>query len=126
MESFSHSVRPLGGCEVPENILRIEGGERTSVDHPARDNALARKGQAVLDLIHEVADTMSAKEKRIEAALQQILDQIKGAEDRNRVLTVRVTQAESRASEAVKWLKRLHDEIEAKFAQRNGLSWAAQ
>ena len=125
MESFSHSVRPLGGCEVPENILRIEGGEQTSVD-PARDNALARKGEAVLDLIHEVADTMSAKEKRIEAALQQILDQIKGAEDRNRVLTVRVTQAESRASEAVKWLKRLHDEIEAKFAQRNGLSRAAQ
>ena len=121
MESFSHSVRPLGGCEVPENILRIEGGEQT-----ARDNALARKGEAVLDLIHEVADTMSAKEKRIEAALQQILDQIKGAEDRNRVLTVRVTQAESRASEAVKWLKRLHDEIEAKFAQRNGLLRAAQ
>ena len=123
MESFSQSVRPVGGCEDPERILRIRGTERTSVD---RADALARRGQAVLDLIHEVADTMSAKEKRIEAALQQVLDQIKGAEDRNRVLTVRVTQAESRASEAVKWLKRLHDEIEAKFAQRNGLSRAAQ
>jgi len=123
MESFSQSVRPVGGCEDPERILRIRGTERTSVD---RADALARRGQAVLDLIHEAADTMSAKEKRIEAALQQILGQLKSAEDRNGVLTLRVTQAESRALEAVNWLKRLHDEIEVKLAQRNGLSPAVQ
>jgi len=69
---------------------------------------------------------MSAKEKRIEAALQQILGQLNSAEDRNGVLTLRVTQAESRALEAVNWLKRLHDEIEVKLAQRNGLSPAVQ
>ena len=123
MEPFSQSVRPVGGCEDPERILRIRGTERTSVD---RADALARRGQAVLDLIHEAADTKSAKEKRIEAALQQILGQLKSAEDRNGVLTLRVTQAESRALEAVNWLKRLHDEIEVKLAQRNGLSPAVQ
>lgn len=77
------------------------------------------KGQAALDLIQQAADTMSAKERQLEYSLQKVLDQIKSAEDRHGVLAERATQAEGRASDAVKWLKRLHDEVAVQLAPRS-------
>jgi hypothetical protein len=93
------------------------GYEGFSADHVVVGEIdLARTGQAALDLIDRVADTISATENRLEMRLQQTLEQLKAAEDQNDVLTVRATEAEGRASEAVKWLRRLHDEVEAKLA----------
>src|ERR1700681_2950109 len=87
------------------------GYEGLSANHlVSRKNDLTRKGQAALDLIDQIADTISATENCLEGRLLQTLDQLKAAEDRNGVLTVRATEAESRASEAVKWLRRLYDE----------------
>jgi hypothetical protein len=95
------------------------GYEGLSANHlVSRENDLTRKGQAALDLIDQIADTISATEDRLEVRLLQALDQLKTAEDRNGILTVRATEAESRASEAVKWLRRLHDEVEAKLASQ--------
>ena len=79
---------------------------------------LEYKGQAALDLIRQAADAVTATEKRLEVGLLKVLDQLKTAEDRNSILTARATQAEGRASHAVKWLKRLHDEIEVQLAPR--------
>jgi hypothetical protein len=103
------------------------GYEGLSANHlVSRENDLTRKGQAALDLIDQIADTISATESCLEGRLLQALDQLKTAEDRKGVLTVRATEAEGRASDAVKWLRRLYDEVEAKLAsqiQGSG-SWA--
>jgi len=84
-------------------------------------NDLARKGEAALDLIHRAADTMSEMENQIETRLLQTLDQLKTAEDQHGILTARVIRAEGQASEAVKWLTRLHDEVVAKLGSPTGL-----
>jgi hypothetical protein len=116
METSARTMRPNIGYEDLSASYAI-----------SLENDLTRKGAAALDLIDRVADTISATENRLEARLLQALDQLKAAEDQNGVLTVRATEAEGRASEAVKWLRRLYDEVESKLAsQLHGSgSWAA-
>ncbi len=97
-----------------ENILRL-GREQTADIPTARDGEVSRKGQAALDLVHKVADTITVTEGRIETLLVRALEQLRTMEERNRVLEQRVAQAETRAREAEKWLVRLHIEIEDKF-----------
>lgn len=119
MEAFRQSTRPrsLSGAE---NILRIGRGEQAPANPVARDGELTRKGQAALDLVSQVADTINATENRIETLLVRALDQLKQMEDRNRVLEERATAAEARAREAEKWLMRLHVEMEDKFTSWKG------
>ena len=102
MEQFARPVASNGDCE--------------SVS--AANNDLASKGRSALDLIQHAADAVTTTAKRLEVNLLKVLDQLKTAEDRNGILTTRATRAEGRASDAVKWLKRLHDEIEAQLAPR--------
>jgi hypothetical protein len=116
--------------EASAQSMGLQSGyEGLSVNRAVlRENDLSRKGQAALDLIDQIADTISVTENRLEALLLQALDQLKAAEDQNGVLTVRATEAEGRASEAVKWLRRLHDEVEVKLAaqiQGSG-NWATK
>jgi hypothetical protein len=85
-----------------------------------RDGELTRKGQAALDLVSQVADTISATENRIETLLVRALEQLKTMEDRNRELEARAIEAETRAREAEKWLMRLHVEMEDKFTSWKG------
>jgi hypothetical protein len=97
-----------------ENILRLS--RESGADIPtARDGDVSRKGQAALDLVHQVADTISMTEGRIETLLVRALEQLRTMEERNRALEQRLAQAETRAREAEKWLVRLHVEIEDKF-----------
>ena len=119
MEAFRQSTRPrsLSGAE---NILRIGRGEQAPANSVARDGELTRKGQAALDLVSQVADTINATENRIETLLVRALEQLKTMEDRNRVLEGRVVEAEARAREAEKWLMRLHVEMEDKFTSWKG------
>jgi hypothetical protein len=119
MEAFRQSTRPrsLSGAE---NILRIGRGEQPPANPVLRDGELMRKGQAALDLVSQVADTINATENRIETLLVRALDQLKQMEDRNRVLEERVAAAEARAREAEKWLMRLHVEMEDKFTSWKG------
>ena len=86
----------------------------------SRDAELSRKGQAALDLVSQVADTLSQTENRIETLLVRALEQLKAMEDRNRVLEERAVAAETRAREAEKWLMRLHVEMEDKFTSWKG------
>ena len=102
MEHFSRSVAFAGGYE----------------GNSAANNDLQCTGQAALDLIRQAADAVTDTEKRLEVNLLRVLDQLKTAEESNGILTARATQAESRASDAVKWLKRLHDEMEVQLAPR--------
>ena len=119
MEAFRQSTRPrsLSGAE---NILRIGRGEQAPVNPALRDGELTRKGQAALDLVSQVADTINATENRIETLLVRALDQLKQMEDRNRALEERAAAAEARAREAEKWLMRLHVEMEDKFTSWKG------
>jgi len=109
--------RSLSGAE---NILRIGRGEQPAPDPVQDDGDLSRKGQAALDLVDQVAETINAAENRIETLLVRALDQLKQIEERNRVLEERAAQAEARAREAEKWLVRLHVEMEDKFVSWKG------
>ena len=118
MEPFRQSMRPRSGAAGAENILRIGQGEQSN--SVVRDAELSRKGQAALDLVSQVADSISQTENRIETLLVRALEQLKTMEDRNRVLEERAAQAERRAREAEKWLVRLHAEMEDKFTSWKG------
>ena len=120
MEPFRQSMRPRSGVAAAENILRIGRGEQPQANSVVRDAELARKGQAALDLVSQVADTISQTENRIETLLVRALEQLKTMEDRNRVLEERAEAAELRAREAEKWLMRLHLEMEDKFTSWKG------
>jgi hypothetical protein len=73
---------------------------------------LTRRGNAALDLVHEVAANVSSRERRLEAGLTKILAQLKRAEENNSALTERAASAEKRAAEGEKWLGRLHAKLE--------------
>jgi len=120
MEPFRQSTRARSSLTGAENILRIGRGERATANPAVRDGELTRKGQAALDLVTQVADTISATENRIETLLVRALEQLKTMEDRNRELEARAIQAEARAREAEKWLMRLHVEMEDKFTSWKG------
>jgi len=119
MEPFRQSSRPrsLAGAE---NVLRIGRGEQAPVNPALREGELMRKGQAALDLVSKVAETISATENRIETLLVRALEQLKTMEDRKRELEARAAEAEARAREAEKWLMRLHVEMEDKFTSLKG------
>lgn len=91
-----------------------------------RDADLTRKGGAALELIHQVADTVAQTENQLQSRLMQALDQLQNEEERGDALAARANQAEFRASEAVKWLKRLHDEVEARLVSRGRVSCNAR
>jgi hypothetical protein len=120
MEPFRQSMRPRSSLAGAENILRIGRGEQPAPSQAVRDGELTRRGQAALDLVSQVADTISATENRIETLLVRALEQLKTMEDRNRILEERAIQAETRAREAEKWLMRLHVEMEDKFTAWKG------
>jgi hypothetical protein len=120
MEAFRQSTRPRSPLAGAENIVRMGRGEQPMANSAVRDGELNRKGQAALDLVSQVADTISATENRIETLLVRALEQLKTMEDRNRVLEERVIEAEARAREAEKWLLRLHVEMEDKFTSWKG------
>jgi hypothetical protein len=120
MEPFRQSMRPRSGLAGAENILRIGRGEQPQANAVVRDAELARKGQAALDLVSQVAETISQTENRIETLLVRALEQLKTMEDRNQVLEERAAAAELRAREAEKWLMRLHVEMEDKFTSWKG------
>lgn len=120
MEQFRQSARPRASVAGAENILRIGRGERPQTSSVVRDGELTRKGQAALDLVSQVAETINATENRIETLLVRALEQLKAMEDRNRELEARAIEAEARAREAEKWLMRLHVEMEDKFTSWKG------
>jgi len=120
MEPFRQSMRPRSSLAGAENILRMGRGEAPAANSVIRDAELTRKGQAALDLVSQVADTISQTENRIETLLVRALEQLRAMEDRNRVLEERAAQADLRAREAEKWLMRLHVEMEDKFTSWKG------
>lgn len=117
-QARQRSRHAYGGAE---NILPLGRGNARPEVPTARDGDVMRKGQAALDLVHQVADTISVTENRIETLLVRALEQLRTMEERNKALEARALQAETRAREAEKWLVRLHVEIEEKFTSwRNG------
>jgi len=120
MEPFRQSMRPRSSLAGAENILRIGREQQPAANPVVRDAELSRKGQAALDLVAQVADTISQTENRIESLLVRALEQLKTMEDRNKVLEERAVAAEARAREAEKWLMRLHLEMEDKFISWKG------
>ena len=78
---------------------------------------LTRRGWAAIDLVHQVADAISAVQNRSETLLARALDQLTRLEDRNRALEARAIAAEASACEAEEWLTRLHDKIENELVE---------
>ena len=120
MEPFRQSMRSRSSLAAAENILRIGREQEPAANPVVRDAELSRKGQAALDLVAQVADTISQTENRIESLLVRALEQLKTMEDRNKLLEERAVAAEARAREAEKWLMRLHLEMEDKFTSWKG------
>ena len=120
MEPFRQSMRSRNRYADAENILRIGREQQAEPNPVVRDAELSRKGQAALDLVAQVADTISQTENRIETLLVRALEQLKTMEDRNKVLEERAVAAEARAREAEKWLMRLHLEMEDKLTSWKG------
>lgn len=119
MDPFRQPSRPRS-LAAAENILRIGRGEQSTPSPAPRESELSRKGQAALDLVSQVAETINATETRIETLLVRALEQLKQMEERNRALEERAMQAEARAREAEKWLIRLHVEMEDKLVSWKG------
>ena len=117
MEPIHQSVVRSSLADV-ESIPRIARDERTPANEAVCARDLTRKGQAALDMVHQVGDTISAMESRLETRLIQILEKLNISEDHNHALKARAAQAETRALEAEKWLRRLHNEIEDKITSR--------
>ena len=120
MEPFRQSMRSRNRYADAENILRIGREQQAEPNPVVRDAEFSRKGQAALDLVAQVADTISQTENRIESLLVRALEQLKTMEDRNKVLEERAVAAEARAREAEKWLMRLHLEMEDKLTSWKG------
>jgi hypothetical protein len=117
MDQFRPSTRPRSSLVGAENILRIgRSGEQAPAISPLRESDVSRKGQAALDLVGQVADTINATESRVERLLTRALEQLRAMEERNRELEARAIQAEARAQEAEKWLVRLQVEMADKLA----------
>ncbi len=121
------SMRSRGGFSSAESILRsgaeniLRLSREPSSEIPtARDGEVSRKGQAALDLVNQVADTITMTEGRVETLLVRALEQLRTMEERNRVLEQQLKLAETRARDAEKWLVRLHVEIEDKFTSWKG------
>jgi hypothetical protein len=89
-----------------------------NVESPKAPSAsdLTRRGKAALDLVRQVAETVASRESRFEAGLTKILTQLRSAEERHSALAKRATQAEKRAAEGEKWLRRLHARLEQEFS----------
>jgi hypothetical protein len=100
------------------NVSRASDAPNTPANEVVRDRDITRKGQAALDMVHQVGDTISAMETRFETHLVQALETLNIAEDRNRALEARAAQAEARALEAEKWLKRVHNAMEDRIISR--------
>ena len=120
MEPFRPSTRPRSSLVSAENILRIGRGDQPAPSTLLRESDVSIKGQRALDLVGQVAETISATEGRVERLLTRALDQLRVMEERNRTLEARALQAELRAREAEKWLMRLHVEMEDKFVSWKG------
>ena len=87
MEPFRQSTRPRAAWPARKTFCASDGSRAGSRETRSRATAnLTRKGQAALDLVSQVADTISATENRIETLLVRALEQLKTMEDRNRAL----------------------------------------
>jgi hypothetical protein len=108
VRSISQTLKVSRGSDAPN----------TPANEVVRDRDITRKGQAALDMVHQVGDAISAMETRFETHLIQALETLNMAEARNRALEARAAQAEARALEAEKWLKRVHNAMEDKITSR--------
>lgn len=117
MEQFRQSKRNRSNA-AGADILRIRRDEEAVFEAFTREGELNRKGQAVLDLVSQVADSITTTETRIETLLTRALGQLRTLEERNQELEERAMAAETKAREAEKWLVRLHNEMEAKLTAR--------
>ncbi|MCZ7657279.1 MAG: hypothetical protein M5U07_05210 [Xanthobacteraceae bacterium] len=112
MESARPTTLRYSHPQRGDNVLRMARS-----DEPLRaQDGLNLAGQATVDLLSQVAETVAATEVRAEALLVRAIEQLREAEERNRLLEARVLEAETRAKEAERWLRYVHAEIEEKFA----------
>jgi len=81
----------------------------------ARVSDLARRGNSALELVQRFVMTAASTEAHLEKQLQKALADVTAANDLITALTERTSQAEERADEAEKWLRRLHARLEEEF-----------
>ena len=72
---------------------------------------LAKRGGATLDLVRQLAASVTARESELEAKLNDVLTQLGGAEVRHADLSERASVAEKRSNEAEYWLRQLHAKL---------------
>ncbi len=79
------------------------------------DDPVDESGKAIIALLKEAADTARATCLQAVSAAQKASNQLRAAEDRIKELELEVRQHYDRATQAEKWLARIHHEIEEKF-----------
>lgn len=102
------------------HVLRASRGEQ-----PGRDNGVGQAGQAALELVNQLATTITENERRSESLIERAVRHMEAAEERIRTLEARAVAAENRAAtaearaaDAEAWVQRLHQELRDKFAVR--------
>jgi hypothetical protein len=98
---------------APKKIVPF--GPTPKADVPDDGDPAERSGHAIVALLKEAADvTKETCERAVETA-HQLSVKLRAAEDRIRELESESKQLQVRATQAEKWLVRIHQEIEDRF-----------
>jgi hypothetical protein len=96
----------------PKKIVLFEPAPKEEV--PVEDDP-AEMGQAIVALLGEAATIANETCERAKDTAHQLSIKLRAAEDRVKELEVDVRQYQVRATQAEKWLVRIHQEIEDRF-----------
>jgi DNA repair ATPase RecN len=95
----------------------------TSKDDATSDgDPTERSGQAIVALLKEAADITNETCDRAMDTAHQLSIKLRAVEDRVKELEAEARQYQVRATQAEKWLLRIHQEIEDKFFGPKGVS----
>jgi len=81
----------------------------------ANDGDVERSGQAIVALLKEAADMANETCERAMETAHQLSIKLRVAEDRVKELESELRQYQVRATQAEKWLVRIHQEIHDRF-----------
>jgi ABC-type transporter Mla subunit MlaD len=82
---------------------------------------LEQSGQAIIGLLRDAADTVKATCDQANNTAQKLSSQVRAAEDKVRLLESELQQYAERATQAEKWLGRIHGQIEQSFFGPNSV-----
>jgi hypothetical protein len=102
--------RPIS---TPKQVVRFAPAPKEDI--PNDNDAVEISGQAIIALLKEAADIANETCERAMDTAHQLAIKLRATEDRVKELETDVRQYQVRATQAEKWLLRIHKEIEDRF-----------